>query len=92
MLLKKITVNGLVQGVGFRLFVYSIAREQKILGEVYNSGRDVVIITQCLVQQLENLLAHLQKKPPKLARVTKVKVEDYQTDKTYTSFNITFSK
>ena len=48
---KKIMITGAVQGVGFRPFVYKIAQQFDLLGEVYNDSIGVVIITQCTQTQ-----------------------------------------
>ena len=38
---KKLTVTGLVQGVGFRPFVYRLARSHHLAGWVRNTSRGV---------------------------------------------------
>ena len=44
---KKIIITGAVQGVGFRPFVYKIAQQFDLFGEVYNDSVGVVIVAQC---------------------------------------------
>ena len=39
----KFSIFGLVQGVGFRPFVYSLALKHKLFGEVYNDSQGVKI-------------------------------------------------
>jgi len=47
LLSKKINISGAVQGVGFRPFVYKIAQELNLFGEVFNNSAGVVILLQC---------------------------------------------
>ena len=41
---KKIRITGLVQGVGFRPYVYNLAQELGIAGTVRNDARGVKIL------------------------------------------------
>ena len=43
LVLKKISVRGVVQGVGFRPFVYRLAREHELAGWVLNHSGGVEI-------------------------------------------------
>ena len=43
---KKITVQGQVQGIGFRPFVYRLAAELNLTGFVYNYTQGVIIEIQ----------------------------------------------
>ncbi|MCK4793696.1 MAG: acylphosphatase, partial [Desulfobacteraceae bacterium] len=43
---KKIIVTGIVQGVGFRPFVYNLARNHKLKGFVLNDSSGVTIVVQ----------------------------------------------
>jgi hydrogenase maturation protein HypF len=39
----KIQIKGRVQGVGFRPFVFNLARQQGLVGSVSNNGSGVII-------------------------------------------------
>jgi len=56
---KRFTVRGIVQGVGFRPFVYRIAHELALVGAVYNTPQGVIIEIQgdeSALAQFENRL------------------------------------
>ena len=90
---KKIIITGAVQGVGFRPFVYKIAQQFDLLGEVYNDSIGVVIITQCTQIQLDKLLLSLNNEAPELSRIIDISiVENYQDDKVYKDFSISKSR
>ena len=40
---KKLHVNGIVQGVGFRPFVFQLAEKHELKGEVANTSSGVII-------------------------------------------------
>ena len=89
----KIIITGAVQGVGFRPFVYKIAQQFDLLGEVYNDSIGVVIITQCTQIQLDKLLLSLNNDAPELSRIIDISiVENYQDDKVYKDFSISKSR
>ncbi len=68
----QIKVSGLVQGVGFRPFVFRLAHELGLNGWVRNDSEGVEIAVEGAQQQVMSLLARLQSEPPALARVEKV--------------------
>src|SRR5579883_2307450 len=71
---KRIDIAGLVQGVGFRPFVYRIARQFEIRGYVLNSSEGVVIEAEASETRLENFIAALKTELPPLARVERLNV------------------
>ncbi|MGS4883199.1 acylphosphatase [Photobacterium damselae] len=52
-----IHVTGIVQGVGFRPFVYQLALEYQLLGWVINDSEGVKINAQEPLSNLRNLLS-----------------------------------
>ncbi len=86
---KKVLITGAVQGVGFRPFVYKIARQFNLVGEVYNNSAGVVVIVQCTQIQLDQFLSLLKGDVPMLAKIANINIEhDYQSNQFYESFNI----
>jgi hydrogenase maturation protein HypF len=71
---KRIDIAGLVQGVGFRPFVYRIARQFEIRGYVLNSSEGVVIEAEASETRLENFIAALKTELPPLARIDRLNV------------------
>jgi hydrogenase maturation protein HypF len=84
-------VSGAVQGVGFRPFVYNIAQQLGVVGEVYNDSAGVVIFVQCTHTQFKQFLFRLKSNTPALATITKIKTKDCQIEK-YLDFSIAQSR
>jgi hydrogenase maturation protein HypF len=68
-----IDVRGIVQGVGFRPFVYRLATRLSLTGIVQNSARGVQIEIQGTSDNIELFLNQLQSQPPPLAQIISVK-------------------
>ncbi|HUH78368.1 MAG TPA: carbamoyltransferase HypF [Methanoregula sp.] len=73
----KITVRGIVQGVGFRPFVYARAHALGISGTVKNLGSEVEILAQG--SRFEEFLAEISRGPP-LSRIDSVEVGPLSRD------------
>ncbi|HDH57698.1 MAG TPA: acylphosphatase [Bacteroidetes bacterium] len=76
------TVEGMVQGVGFRFFVFQYAMDRGLKGWVRNrSSGEVEIMAEGSESDLEYLCRKLEVGPP-AAQVTNVNVEwmDYKGD------------
>jgi len=69
---ERITVRGLVQGVGFRPTVWRLAHEHALRGWVTNNGTGVEIYACGDPANLEQFIADLTLKAPPLARVDAV--------------------
>jgi hydrogenase maturation protein HypF len=63
----RVRVHGTVQGVGFRPFVYRIAREQDLAGHVLNDERGVLLEVEGAAAAVERFLGRLQAEAPPLA-------------------------
>ncbi len=69
----EIKISGIVQGVGFRPFIYRIAVENGLAGYVRNRGDAVVeIVVEGKKAQINQFLSDLREEKPPLARVYKV--------------------
>lgn len=80
----RITILGMVQGVGFRPYVASIADKLDIIGNVCNCGGMVVIECSTQREVLEKFIWHLRFRAPKGAIVQQIKVEKkYKTNIVY---------
>ena len=73
----KITVRGIVQGVGFRPFVYTQARALGISGTVKNLGSEVEILARG--ENFEKFLKEISRGPP-LSRIDSVEVIDIRQE------------
>jgi hydrogenase maturation protein HypF len=76
---RRVQVQGTVQGVGFRPFVYRCAAELQLTGWVRNDGRGLVFEVQGAPAALEALLHALHESPPPLAILETVHVEEVST-------------
>ncbi|MCP4571378.1 MAG: carbamoyltransferase HypF [bacterium] len=76
---RRLLVNGVVQGVGFRPFVYNLARDEDLAGFVSNTSAGVVIEVQGPVAVLDRFARRLRAEEPPLARIVTVDVEDLET-------------
>ena len=70
---RQVQVRGIVQGVGFRPFVYRLAHELGLAGWVRNDGDGVTIEAEGTGTQLDTLLRRLQADAPPRARVDQVR-------------------
>jgi hydrogenase maturation protein HypF len=66
---RAITVRGIVQGVGFRPFVYTLAARLQLRGFVRNQTGTLLIEVEGEPPSLERFLAELSDRPPPLAHV-----------------------
>ena len=67
-------MRGVVQGVGFRPFIYRIAVERGLAGWVANDSEGVEIEAQGEAGALEEFVADIRRRQPPLARVEEVEV------------------
>jgi hydrogenase maturation protein HypF len=72
---RRFRVRGVVQGVGFRPFVYGLAQRQGLGGFVLNDGEGVVIEAEGTPAALDGFAASLRNEAPELAHVSSLSVE-----------------
>ena len=75
---KKIRVRGVVQGVGFRPFVYRLATEEQLAGLIGNDTDGVIIEVEGTPAAAQRFLKRLTTETPLLARIDSVAVGDGQ--------------
>lgn len=68
----EILVRGIVQGVGFRPFIYNLASRFEISGTVTNTSDGVVIRAMARSDRLASFLDTLEHHPPPLARIISI--------------------
>ena len=88
--LARISARGVVQGVGFRPFVYQLATKRNLTGWVCNTSEDVKIEVQGERKDLERFLLELQDNTPPLARIESISVT-YHPPADYKRFEIRHS-
>ncbi|GAB4432658.1 MAG: carbamoyltransferase HypF [bacterium] len=72
----RITVEGVVQGVGFRPFVYLLAKKHNISGFVRNTKFGVEIEAKGSKSNLITFIDELKNNPPRLALIKNIAVEE----------------
>jgi len=77
---KKIHIDGIVQGVGFRPFVYSTARALNISGWVRNSSSGVDIIANGHEERMQAFIKTLQDNPPPLSVIDSIHIAEIDPD------------
>ncbi len=73
---RRVTVRGIVQGVGFRPFVYRLAHEHGLAGWVLNGADGVAIHVEGDPAALDRFVADLAAAAPPASRIASLEVED----------------
>jgi len=73
---KAIEIAGMVQGVGFRPYIYRLAVETNLAGFITNTAAGVTIEVEGPAEAVERFLARLPKEAPPLARITNLVVTE----------------
>ncbi len=73
---KRLIVTGVVQGVGFRPFVYRLARQHRLAGWVCNTSTCVEIEVEGPAAGLDAFVSQLSSDAPALARVDSVATQE----------------
>lgn len=89
-LLNQITLFGVVQGVGMRPFVYTLAQKLELVGFVRNTQAALEIILPA--HKTESFLNALKKELPPLALVEKIIISPYDKALHFNDFRILGSK
>ena len=82
---RKILTQGIVQGVGFRPYVYRLASELNLNGHVRNLGNVVEIIIEG--EKTDSFIERLPNELPPIAKINSMTVEDIDA-KNYADFEI----
>jgi len=85
--LARIRVRGVVQGVGFRPFVYRLAHRYNLNGWVRNTSGSVDIEVEGAEKAVRNFLSDLEDKAPPVARIESIEAT-FHTPRGYTGFQI----
>lgn len=84
-----IHVTGIVQGVGFRPFIYRIAHSLSLTGYVLNLGdAGVKVVTEGEDDKIQTLIKWIETKPPSISQVDTLDIVWEDTSNSFTSFDI----
>jgi len=88
----KVSVRGVVQGVGFRPFIYQLASRYDLKGWVLNTSEDVKIEVEGEVEAIEKFLRALRQEAPPRASIESITTRRLPTDRDrYQGFEIRHS-
>ncbi|WP_033765027.1 carbamoyltransferase HypF [Helicobacter pylori] len=88
--MNKITLFGVVQGVGMRPFIYTLAQKLELVGFARNTQAALEIVLP--IQKTESFLNALKKGLPPLALVEKIIISPYNKALHFNDFRILESK
>jgi hydrogenase maturation protein HypF len=88
---RRIQINGIVQGVGFRPFVYSLAERFQLTGWVKNTTAGVEIEVDGTPEMLSCFTSALQTEAPPLSQINIFEVEEIP-ENGFSDFNILVSE
>ncbi|WP_250866958.1 acylphosphatase [Methanococcoides seepicolus] len=88
---KRILVRGVVQGVGFRPFIYRIAKKYGLHGYVRNTGGRVEIVVEGNMSNIDRFLYDLNFKNPPRSKIDTVEVNG-SINSNYRDFSILDSR
>ena len=75
----QITITGLVQGVGFRPFIFRIATNHKLTGWVQNTNESVIIQVTGTAQNINHFLSSLREEAPQAAILREISTRELDT-------------
>lgn len=85
---KHISVTGVVQGVGFRPFVYGLAKRLDLHGWVRNTSGGVEILVEGNTLQVERFIQSLKTEAPPLAKIDSISIHPDHPETNFQTFNI----
>ncbi len=84
----QILVRGIVQGVGFRPFVFSLAKSRSLKGQVFNNTSGVLIDVEGESSTIRQFIADLKSGPPPLSLIESVECSQDLGPAYFTDFRI----
>jgi len=84
----QILVRGIVQGVGFRPYVYSLAAQSALRGRVLNNTTGVLIDVEGEDSRIEQFISEITLNPPPLSQIESIQRHDNLDAANYSDFRI----
>ena len=78
MIRQRLTITGKVQGVGFRPFVYRVAKKLNLKGYVKNNTKGVQLEIEGVSKDIELFKSHLKKDLPPLAKIDNIEIKEIE--------------
>jgi hydrogenase maturation protein HypF len=84
----QIQIKGIVQGVGFRPFVFSLAEKISLKGKVLNNAVGVLVDVEGDTLQIEQFITALRKNAPPLSQIESIETKNQRKPANFTDFRI----
>ncbi|MHA1885478.1 MAG: carbamoyltransferase HypF, partial [Promethearchaeota archaeon] len=85
----EISITGIVQGVGFRPFLFNLAREFNLKGKILNRGNaGVKLILQGDYKKINEFIDEIWAKKPIISYIEDIKTSKVKSDKNFPSLTI----
>ncbi len=91
MITRQITIQGIVQGVGFRPFIKNLADSMQIKGSVINTSMGVIIKANLWDDELDKFIIKIKENAPALSHIASIDIKDIKHID-YNNFSIETSK
>lgn len=88
---RYLLIKGVVQGVGFRPFIYNLAAKHSLKGWVLNSTDGVHIEVEGPPDEVDGFISEIRPKAPPLARIDSIEIRELEPVG-YTGFTIRHSE
>ncbi|MEP6904057.1 MAG: carbamoyltransferase HypF, partial [Actinomycetota bacterium] len=88
----QIQIKGIVQGVGFRPFVYALAEKNALKGQVLNNAVGVLVDVEGEETRIEQFINALQKSAPPLSMIESIELNNSQIPADFKDFRIVESR
>ena len=87
-----IEIRGVVQGVGFRPFIYNLAYSMKLKGCVSNNGYGVLILVESSKDKLDEFIQLIEVNKPPLSEIESINISEVKVKQSFKDFTIEKSK
>lgn len=84
---RYIRITGIVQGVGFRPFIYKLANQENLLGWVKNTSAGVEILVEGQEEAIVHFIERIKRETPPLARIDQIQIQPVEENH-FTKFEI----
>ncbi len=85
----EINISGIVQGVGFRPYLFNLARNFDLKGFILNRGNaGVRLVIQGDSKKINSFIEDIEKKSPKISFIESLKVKELPTNEVYSVLEI----
>ena len=84
----QIQIKGIVQGVGFRPFVFALAEKNALKGQVLNNAVGVLVDVEGEKTQIEQFINALQENPPPLSMIESIESNNFKIHADFKDFRI----